>query len=164
MQRAKRSCSWTEPFPCPAHCYPQYEEREEVVEGSWTSASPSAFSFTLYFSLTLFDLPFHPSLLFQSEPQNFHARICEIHPSKHFTVEYRANGIETEAGILKRDMECNTDSLTTEICKKAVALNLVNIAVFGNTRSSFFWEGCILSTITMEIMISHVKSVRSEHS
>lgn len=35
---------------------------------------------------------------------------------------------------------------------------------FDNTKSDFFQEGCVLSLITKQIMIPHVKSIRAEHS
>lgn len=112
----------------------------------------------------LFDLPFLSFSSASFRTTDFSCQHLFFFAPKTLHCGGQSKWIETEKGILNQNMECNTDSLNKEICKKAVALNLVNIVAFGNAKSSFFWEGCILSTITMEIMISHVKSVRSEHS
>lgn len=45
-----------------------------------------------------------------------------------------------------------------------MALSSGNTMAFDNTKSDFFQEGCVLSLITKQIMIPHVKSIRAEHS
>lgn len=67
-------------------------------------------------------------------------------------------------GDFETVLSVTSNSLTREICKEAVALNSGNSVAFDNTKSNFFQEGCVLSLITKEIMIPHVKSIRAEHS